>query len=85
MHFGTSNLMESIINFFFIFTVKVGVVGFSMGAAAALYSASCWALKRYGNGAPYTANLRVVAGLNGWLPASRCATATYIYLFFLNS
>ncbi|KAF8026770.1 hypothetical protein BT93_F3290 [Corymbia citriodora subsp. variegata] len=51
--------------------VKVGIGGFSMGAATALYSAVCWALGKYGNGYPYPINLRAVIGLSGWLPASR--------------
>lgn len=51
--------------------VKVGIGGFSMGAAVALYSATCFALGRYGNGIPYHVNLRAVVGLSGWLPGSR--------------
>ncbi|KAH9714892.1 Abhydrolase 2 domain-containing protein [Citrus sinensis] len=51
--------------------VKVGIGGFSMGAAVALYSATCCALGRYGNGIPYYVNLRAVVGLSGWLPGSR--------------
>ncbi|GAV65988.1 Abhydrolase_2 domain-containing protein [Cephalotus follicularis] len=51
--------------------VKVGIGGFSMGAATALYSATCCALGRYGNGNPYPINLRTVVGLSGWLPGSR--------------
>lgn len=42
-----------------------------MGAAAALYSASCYAQGRYGNGNSYPINLRAVVGLSGWLPCSR--------------
>jgi len=42
-----------------------------MGAATALYSATCFAMGRYGNGLPYTLNLRAVIGLSGWLPGSR--------------
>ena len=42
-----------------------------MGAAIALYSATCCALGRYGNGNPYPVNLRAVVGLSGWLPGSR--------------
>lgn len=42
-----------------------------MGAAMALYSATCCALGRYGNGIPYHVNLRAVVGLSGWLPGSR--------------
>uniref|UniRef100_A0A0R0J4Z9 Phospholipase/carboxylesterase/thioesterase domain-containing protein n=1 Tax=Glycine max TaxID=3847 RepID=A0A0R0J4Z9_SOYBN len=52
-------------------TVKVGIGGFSMGAAVAQYSATCFAMGRYGNGIPYPVNLRAVVGLSGWLPGSR--------------
>lgn len=52
-------------------TVKVGIGGFSMGAAVALYSATCFAMGRYGNGIPYPVNLRAIVGLSGWLPGSR--------------
>ncbi|KAG5008852.1 Acyl-protein thioesterase 2 [Glycine soja] len=51
--------------------VKVGIGGFSMGAAVAQYSATCFAMGRYGNGIPYPVNLRAVVGLSGWLPGSR--------------
>ncbi|KAL5567633.1 hypothetical protein UlMin_024208 [Ulmus minor] len=50
--------------------VIVGIGGFSMGATIALYSATCYAMGRYGNGNPYPVNLRVVVGLSGWLPGS---------------
>ncbi|MED6120507.1 hypothetical protein PIB30_021370 [Stylosanthes scabra] len=39
--------------------------------AIALYSATCFAMGRYGNGIPYPVNLRAVVGLSGWLPGSR--------------
>lgn len=55
----------------FLVTVKVGIGGFSMGAAMALYSATCYAMGRYGNGNPYPLNLRAVVGLSGWLPGAR--------------
>ncbi|WJX42802.1 lysophospholipase [Trifolium repens] len=55
--------------------VKVGIGGFSMGAATALYSATCFAMGRYGNGIPYLTNLRAVIGLSGWLPGSRSLTS----------
>lgn len=42
-----------------------------MGAATALYSATCFAQGKYGNGSPYPVNLRVVVGLSGWLPCAR--------------
>lgn len=51
--------------------VKIGIGGFSMGAATALYSATCFAMGKYGNGTPYPINLRAVVGLSGWLPGSR--------------
>ncbi|GAA0184380.1 hypothetical protein Leryth_005160 [Lithospermum erythrorhizon] len=51
--------------------VKLGIGGFSMGAATALYSATCFALGKFGNGSPYTINLKAVVGLSGWLPYSR--------------
>ena len=52
-------------------SVKVGIGGFSMGAAVALYSTTCYALGRYGTGHPYTINLRATVGLSGWLPGWR--------------
>ncbi|KAB1218649.1 hypothetical protein CJ030_MR3G026529 [Morella rubra] len=51
--------------------VKVGIGGFSMGAAMALYSATCYAQGRYGNGIPYPVHLRAIVGLSGWLPGAR--------------
>ncbi|WOG84026.1 hypothetical protein DCAR_0103206 [Daucus carota subsp. sativus] len=51
--------------------IKLGVGGFSMGAASALYSSMCHVLGQYGNGNPYTLNLSVIVGLSGWLPCSR--------------
>lgn len=42
-----------------------------MGAATALYSATCFAMGRYSNGIPYPLNIRAVVGLSGWLPGSR--------------
>nr|DAD27085.1 TPA_asm: hypothetical protein HUJ06_028553 [Nelumbo nucifera] len=50
---------------------KLGIGGFSMGAATALYSATCCTQGRYGNGSPYTVNISAVVGLSGWLPCSR--------------
>ncbi|XP_038692983.1 acyl-protein thioesterase 2-like isoform X1 [Tripterygium wilfordii] len=50
--------------------VKVGIGGFSMGAATALYSATCFASGRYANGNPYPVNLKAVVGLSGWLPGA---------------
>ncbi|XP_073116066.1 uncharacterized protein [Elaeis guineensis] len=51
--------------------VKLGIGGFSMGGATALYSATCCAYGRYGNSNPYPVNLSAVIGLSGWLPCSR--------------
>lgn len=50
--------------------IKLGVGGFSMGAATALYSATCFALGKYGNGNPYTTKLNAAVGLSGWLPCA---------------
>lgn len=58
-------------NDFIFFSVKLGVGGFSMGAATALYSATCHILGQYGNGNLYPVNLSAVVGLSGWLPCSR--------------
>lgn len=51
--------------------VKLGVGGFSMGAASSLYSATCFVSGKYGNGNPYPANLSAVVGLSGWLPDAK--------------
>ncbi|XP_052184929.1 uncharacterized protein LOC127796683 [Diospyros lotus] len=51
--------------------IKLGVGGFSMGAATALYSATCHAFGKYGTGSSYPVNLSAVVGLSGWLPCSR--------------
>lgn len=56
---------------FCCFAVKLGIGGFSMGAAIALYSATCRILGQYGNGNPYSVNLSAIVGLSGWLPCSR--------------
>ena len=42
-----------------------------MGAASALYSATCFVHGKFGNGDPYPANISVVVGLSGWLPCSK--------------
>lgn len=54
-----------------LWTVKLGIGGFSMGAATALYSATCRITGQYGNGNLYPVDLSVVIGLSGWLPCSR--------------
>ncbi|KAL6533852.1 hypothetical protein OROHE_013685 [Orobanche hederae] len=46
--------------------IKLGVGGFSMGAATALYSATCHIFGQFGN-----RNLSSVIGLSGWLPCSK--------------
>ncbi|KAH7512524.1 hypothetical protein FEM48_Zijuj12G0099700 [Ziziphus jujuba var. spinosa] len=51
--------------------IKLGVGGFSMGAATALYSATCFTAGKYGNNNPYPANLSAVVGLSGWLPCAK--------------
>ncbi|KAJ7958752.1 acyl-protein thioesterase 2-like [Quillaja saponaria] len=51
--------------------IKLGVGGFSMGGATALYSATCCALGHYGNGNVYTVNLSAIVSLSGSLPCSR--------------
>lgn len=51
--------------------IKLGVGGFSMGAATALYSATCFVHGQFGNGKSYPANLSAVVGLSGWLPCSK--------------
>ncbi|XP_051119558.1 uncharacterized protein LOC127243524 isoform X2 [Andrographis paniculata] len=51
--------------------IKLGVGGFSMGAAAALYSATCHIFGQYSNRNPYNVNFSAVVGLSGWLPCAR--------------
>ncbi|RVW47450.1 Acyl-protein thioesterase 2 [Vitis vinifera] len=51
--------------------IKLGVGGFSMGAAIALYSATCFALGKYENGNLYPSNLSAIVGLSGWLPCAK--------------
>ncbi|KAK8543486.1 hypothetical protein V6N13_076295 [Hibiscus sabdariffa] len=53
------------------YLVKLGVGGFSMGAATSLYSATCFTHGKYENGNPYPAKLSAVVGLSGWLPCSK--------------
>ncbi|KAG9153244.1 hypothetical protein Leryth_020837 [Lithospermum erythrorhizon] len=50
--------------------IKLGVGGFSMGAATSLYSAACFVHGKYHNGEPYTTNLSAVVGLSGFLPCA---------------
>ncbi|KAK6156499.1 hypothetical protein DH2020_010747 [Rehmannia glutinosa] len=51
--------------------IKLGVGGFSMGAAASLYSATCFARGKYENDNQFSVNLSAVVGLSGWLPCAR--------------
>uniref|UniRef100_M1CS38 Acyl-protein thioesterase n=1 Tax=Solanum tuberosum TaxID=4113 RepID=M1CS38_SOLTU len=51
-----------------------------MGAATALYSATCFAQGKYGNGNTYPVNLRAIIGLSGWLPGSRFDCIAYLKL-----
>ena len=64
-------MLGNVRNIKLVVTVKLGIGGFSMGAATALYSASCYAYGRYGNSNLYPVNLSAVIGLSGWLPCSR--------------
>ncbi|XP_057814582.1 uncharacterized protein LOC131028334 [Cryptomeria japonica] len=51
--------------------IKLGVGGFSMGAAIALYSATCCVVGKYSNGDPYPVNISAAVGLSGWLPCAK--------------
>ncbi|XP_024030513.1 acyl-protein thioesterase 2 [Morus notabilis] len=51
--------------------IKLGIGGFSMGAATALYSTTCRVLGKFGNGNLYPVDLSAIVGLSGWLPGSR--------------
>ncbi|XP_024959596.1 acyl-protein thioesterase 2-like [Cynara cardunculus var. scolymus] len=51
--------------------IKLGVGGFSMGAATALYFASCFVHGKLGNDNAYTTHLDAVIGLSGWLPCAK--------------
>lgn len=42
-----------------------------MGAATALYSATCFAQGIYSNGYPYPVGLRAIVGISSWLPGYR--------------
>ncbi|GKC52389.1 acyl-protein thioesterase 2-like protein [Tanacetum coccineum] len=50
--------------------IKLCVVGFSIGAATALHSASCYACGKFGNGSGYPTHLDVVVAFSGWLPCA---------------
>lgn len=51
--------------------IKLGIGGFSMGAATSLYFATCFIHGKYENGDLYPANVSAVVGLSGWLPCSK--------------
>lgn len=51
-----------------------------MGAATALYSATCCAHGKYGNGSTYPLSLSAIVGLSGWLPCAK-----YVILLLLRS
>lgn len=51
--------------------VKLGVGGFSLGGATALYMGTCSAMGKFGNGNLYPLNLKAIVGLSTWLPCSR--------------
>ncbi|KAD2393881.1 hypothetical protein E3N88_40858 [Mikania micrantha] len=53
--------------------IKLGVGGFSMGAATAIYSAICFSCGNFGNGTgcPIHIHLDTVVGLSSWLPCAR--------------
>lgn len=55
----------------FAISVRLGIGGFSMGAAAALHSAACYTHGRFTNGIAYPITLSAVISLSGWLPCSR--------------
>jgi lysophospholipase-2 len=51
--------------------IKLGVGGFSMGAAISLYSATCCVHGKYSNGDPYPVDISAAVGLSGWLPCAK--------------
>lgn len=52
-------------------TVTLGIGGFSMGVAAALHSAACYAHGKFSSGTPYQIMLSAIVSLSRWLPCSR--------------
>ena len=62
----------------FVDAVKLGIGGFSMGAAAALHSAACYAHGKFSSGTPYPITLSAVISLSGWLPCSRSVCQSVI-------
>uniref|UniRef100_A0A8I6X736 Phospholipase/carboxylesterase/thioesterase domain-containing protein n=1 Tax=Hordeum vulgare subsp. vulgare TaxID=112509 RepID=A0A8I6X736_HORVV len=51
--------------------VTLGIGGFSMGVAAALHSAACYAHGKFSSGTPYQIMLSAIVSLSRWLPCSR--------------
>lgn len=51
--------------------IKLGIGGFSMGAATSLYCATCFALGKVQNGNQFSPNISAVVGLSGWLPCAK--------------
>ncbi|XP_057768820.1 uncharacterized protein LOC130988868 [Salvia miltiorrhiza] len=51
--------------------IKLGVGGFSMGAATSLYCATCFARGKFENGNQFSPNISAVVGLSGWLPCAK--------------
>ncbi|KAI3831966.1 hypothetical protein MKW92_006788 [Papaver armeniacum] len=51
--------------------IKLGVGGFGMVSAIALFSAACAVEGKLTNGKPYPGNLSAVVGLSGWFPMAR--------------
>ncbi|KAK9706117.1 hypothetical protein RND81_07G105100 [Saponaria officinalis] len=54
--------------------IKVGVGGFSMGAATALHTATCHVSGKYASGEQFPVNLSAAVGLSGWLPSAKTLT-----------
>lgn len=71
LHQPVNDPLQVVLIFELLFVVKLGIGGFNIGAAIALYSVVCQVLGRYRNGNPYPINLSILVGLSGWLPCSR--------------
>ncbi|XP_006353591.1 uncharacterized protein [Solanum tuberosum] len=50
---------------------RLGIGGFSMGAAVSLYSATCFINGVFANGKQYPIKLNEIVSLSGWIPCSR--------------
>ncbi|KAH0747472.1 hypothetical protein KY285_009129 [Solanum tuberosum] len=51
--------------------IRLGIGGFSMGAAVSLYSATCFINGVFANGKQYPIKLNEIVSLSGWIPCSR--------------